>query len=112
PGEVWPKLAHPQARLAVLGELEGTRQQLVLAAVKDVGVTGGYDRFANRCGGRLAAELLQFRLIVERIDGRRSADQEQKDDRFGRGTEIGRSGREGIERVDRARPGDVGGACA
>ena len=54
--------------------------QLVFAAVEHVGEAGRLDRIAERLGHRFAVELLEQRFVVEGVDLRGAADQEEEDD--------------------------------
>jgi hypothetical protein len=76
-----PEFADPHAGLAPLAKGKRTSHQLVLATVKHVRVPRRFDLLANRFGNRLPIQLLQQRLVIERVDGRRTSHQEQEDHR-------------------------------
>ena len=82
PGQQGEELRNPQARLAVLGELEGGAEEPGAAAVA-----------ADRRGP--ARPLVELGLVVEQVDVRRPAVHAQEDDPLGPRGEVRRLGGEG-----------------
>ena len=60
----------------------------------------GQHRLLDRVRHRLAVQLLQLGLVVEGVDLRRAADHEEEDHGLGRGLEIRRARREGVQRIE------------
>src|SRR5687767_9517191 len=95
------EFAHPQPAFAVLLELVGTCQQFLFASVKNVRETSGFDRFLEGFGHRFPCELLQLRLVIERVHLRWTADHEKKDHRLRSRCEMRLPRGEWIERIYR-----------
>ena len=101
------EIAHPGARLAMTGKLEdraGQRQGCLV---------GRHARqplaHSDRLGQVLAVQLVQDRLVIEKVELRRPAAHEQVDDPPGLGPMMRRGQHAAIRRVDRPSRRDFSG---